>query len=55
MKSGEIDPAQPIENRIGLDKAYASEHNVYVEGDTLFVSGTSSLGDAVDDLSIPLG
>ncbi len=40
---------------MGLDKAYASENNMYVEGDTLFVSGTSSLGDAVDDLSIPLG
>jgi hypothetical protein len=55
MKSGEIDPAPSIEDREGLDKAYTSEHNVYVEGDTLFVSGTSSLGDVVDDASIPLG
>ena len=55
MTSSEIDPADPIEDRIGLDKAYASEHNVYAEGDTLFISGTQTAGDLVDDLSIPLG
>ncbi len=55
MKSAEIDPAQSIEDRVGLDKAYASEHNVYAEGDTLYVSGTSSVGDVVDDIGIPFG
>ena len=39
----------------GLDKAYASENKIYIEGDTMFVAGTASLGDAVDDVSIPLG
>jgi hypothetical protein len=55
MTSAEIDPADSIEDRVGLDKAYASEHNIYVEGDTLFVSGTQTGGDLVDDLTIPLG
>ena len=55
MTSAEIDPADSIEDRVGLDKAYASQNNVYVEGDTLFVSGTSSAGDVVDDLAIPFG
>ena len=55
MKSGEIDPADSIEDSEGLNKAYASEHKVYVEGDTLFIAGTSSFGDVIDDGSIPLG
>ena len=55
MKSGEIDPADSIEDSEGLNKAYASDHKVYVEGDTLFNAGTSSFGDVIDDGSIPLG
>ncbi len=34
MKAEEIDAAEPVEDRIGLDKAYAAKNNVYVEGDT---------------------
>jgi len=55
MSSAELDPATEIEDRVGLDKAYADEHKVYMEGDSLFVAGTSSLGDAVDDLALPFG
>ena len=55
MKSGEVDPADSIVDSEGLNKAYASDHKVYVEGDTLFIAGTSSLGDVIDDGSIPLG
>jgi len=55
MSTAELDPATEIEDRVGLDKAYADEHKVYMEGDSLFVAGTSSLGDAVDDLALPFG
>jgi hypothetical protein len=55
MSSAELDPATEIEDRVGLDKAYADEHKVYMEGDSLFVAGTSSLGDAVNDLALPFG
>ena len=55
MKSGEVDPADSIEDSEGLNKAYASDRKVYVEGDTLFIAGTSSFGDVIDDGSIPLG
>ena len=32
-------------NEIGLQKAYSSDNKVYVDGDTAFIAGTSSLGD----------
>ena len=55
MTSAELDPASEIEDRVGLDKAYADPHKVYMEGDSLFVAGTSSMGDVVDDLALPFG
>ena len=55
MTSAELDPAGEIEDRAGLDKAYADPHKVYMTGDCLFVAGTSSVGDAVDDISLPFG
>ncbi len=55
MKAGEIDPSESIIDSDGLDKAYASENKIYIEGDTMFVAGTASFGDAVDDVSIPFG
>ena len=55
MTSTELDPASDIEDRAGLDKAYADPHKVYMEGDSLFVAGTSSFGDAVDDIALPFG
>jgi pimeloyl-ACP methyl ester carboxylesterase len=55
MKAGEIDPSESIIDSDGLDKAYASENKIYIEGDTMFVAGTASFGDAVDDVNIPIG
>jgi pimeloyl-ACP methyl ester carboxylesterase len=55
MKAGEIDPSESIVDSDGLDKAYASENKIYIEGDTMFVAGTASFGDAVDDVNIPFG
>ena len=42
-----------ISDRVGLEKAYASDDKVWVHGDTLFVAGTQSWGDVWDDLKIP--
>ncbi len=44
-----------IEGRAGLDKSYADPNKVYMEGDSLFIAGTSSLGDVADDLALPFG
>ena len=44
-----------MEDRVGLDKAYALDSGVLPVGDTLYVAGTKSLRDAWDDLKIPLG
>ena len=43
MKAGEIDPADSIMDTDGLNKAYASDNKVYVEGDTLFIAGPPPL------------
>ena len=43
----------PITDREGLDKAYALPDKVFVNGDTLYVAGTSYLQDVWDDLKIP--
>ena len=55
MTSAQLDPAADVEDRVGVDKAYADPHKVYMEGDSLFVAGTSSVGDAVDDIALPFG
>ena len=39
----------------GLDKAYARADKLYVNGNTMYVAGTSYLQDAWDDLKIPFG
>ena len=44
-----------MEDREGLDKAYALDSGVLPVGDTLYVAGTKSLRDVWDDLNIPLG
>jgi hypothetical protein len=45
-----------MNDREGLDRAYADEHGVFASGDTLFVAGTKSLHDVWDDISkIPFG
>ena len=38
-------------NEIGLNNAYNNANKVHVQGDTLFVAGTSNLKDAYDDVS----
>ena len=42
-----------ITDKEGLDKAYALSDKVYVNGNTLYVAGTSYLQAAQDDLIIP--
>ena len=44
-----------MEDRGGLDRAYALESGVLSTGDTLHVAGTKSLRDVWDDLKIPFG
>ena len=39
----------------GLDQAYSTTEGLYSAGDTLYIAGTKSAGDVLDDLSIPLG
>ena len=53
MTSAELDPASAINDRVGLDRAYQDQRKVFMTGDTLFIAGTSSIGDAMDDLSLP--
>ena len=43
-----------ITDKEGLDKAYTLDDKVYVNGDTLYVAGTSYLQDVWDDLKHPL-
>ena len=44
-----------IADREGLDEAYGTSEGLYSAGDTLYIAGTKSAGDVLDDLSIPLG
>jgi pimeloyl-ACP methyl ester carboxylesterase len=55
MSSAELDPTESLADRVGLDRAYADQRKVFMTGDTLFVAGTSSLGDVADDLALPFG
>ena len=55
MSSAEFDPTEQLADRVGLDRAYADPRTVYMEGDSMYVAGTSSLGDVVDDLALPFG
>ena len=55
MSSAGLDPAEQLADRVGLDRAYADPHKVYMTGDSMYVAGTSSLGDVIDDIGIPLG
>ena len=53
MTSAQLDPASVINDRVGLDRAYQDERKVFMTGDTLFVAGTSSIGDVLDDIALP--
>jgi hypothetical protein len=44
-----------LTDKTGLDKAYDSQEKLHVQGDTLYVAGTSNVRDAWDDLKIPFG
>ena len=44
-----------MQDKEGLDEAYSSSKGTFVAGDSLYIAGTKSAGDVVDDLSIPLG
>ena len=44
-----------MQDREGLDRAYARDDGVYVDGETEYIAGTKSFGDVIDDLSIPFG
>ena len=38
----------------GLSKAYSTPNGLYRDGNVLYIAGTKSVGDVVDDLRIPL-
>ena len=44
-----------MQDREGLDRAYATPEGIFTDGATEYIAGTKSFGDAVDDLSIPFG
>ncbi len=46
-------PIKPISDADGLDIAYRQGNGLYHYGNTLYIAGTKSLGDALDDLKIP--
>ncbi len=55
MSSASFDPTESLADREGLDRAYADPRKAYMTGSTLFIAGTSSLGDVADDLALPFG
>ena len=44
-----------MEDREEPAAAYQAEAGLYPEGDTLYIAGTKSFGDVVDDITIPFG
>ena len=48
------DSREPFPDELGLREAYSSPEGVVRHGDTLYVAGTRSLRDVVDDTLIPL-
>ena len=43
-------------NKLGLDKAYASNKSTYIDGDTLYIAGTKSSKDWYDNFTkLPFG
>jgi hypothetical protein len=42
-------------NQKGLDSATKSSNKISIQGDTMFVAGTSNLQDVWDDFKVPLG
>jgi hypothetical protein len=54
-KEGRTNRIPRLTDKVGLDKAYDSPDKLHVQGDTLYVAGTSNLRDYWDDLKIPFG
>ena len=44
-----------MEDRDGLERAYKAEVGLFDAGDTLYIAGTRSVGDWLDDTKIPFG
>jgi hypothetical protein len=44
---------KPMSDKEGLEKAYSLPNKLFINGDVLYVAGTSSLHDVWDDLKIP--
>ena len=44
-----------MDDEAGLDQAYQTTEGTYTKGDTLYIAGTKSFGDVLDDIAIPLG
>ena len=43
-------------NKLGLDKAYASDTATHIDGDTLYIAGTRNFRDVYDDITkLPFG
>ena len=55
MSSATFDPAETMADRVGLDRAYADPHKVFMTGDSLYIAGTSSFRDVLDDVLLPFG
>ena len=48
-------PNKKMDDKAGLDEAYNTDEGTYTKGTTLFIAGTKSFGDVLDDIAIPLG
>ena len=46
-------PDDKMEDREGLNRAYGLDDGVHVDGNDLYVAGTKSMRDVLDDLKIP--
>ena len=40
-------------DRIGLEQAYKTDKGIYQHGKNLYIAGTKSFGDVIDDLKLP--
>ena len=40
-----------MDDRAGLDEAYQTTEGTYTKGDTLYIAGTKSFGDVLDDIA----
>ena len=50
----ETDTEEEISDTQGLSRAYSRDNKIYRHGDTLYIAGTSSIGDVMEWPDIPL-